>query len=225
LTYFPQTTDILGVDPYPIPREPVTRVADFVTVARQAVRDNQPVWLVPQAFAWYQYNSRNPDRGHLPADEELRAGRAPTYEEERCMTYLGLIHGAKGLIYYCYYDLRVLPQYRQMWGWMKSIAADVKTLTPALMSTESAGTWSLTPKESPVQASLFRQGNRLYLLAANPAQTARRVDFDLRRRTGTEVEVLFENRQLAAGQGRFADEFLPLAVHVYAIKLNRASGL
>jgi hypothetical protein len=225
LTYFPQTTDILGVDPYPIPREPVTRVADFVTVARQAVRDNQPVWLVPQAFAWYQYNSRNPDRGHLPADEELRAGRAPTYEEERCMTYLGLIHGAKGLIYYCYYDLRVLPQYRQMWGWMKSIAAEVKTLTPALMSTESAGAWSLTPKESPVQASLFRQGNRLYLLAANPAQTARRVDFDLRRRTGTEVEVLFENRQLAAGQGRFADEFLPLAVHVYAIKLNRASGL
>jgi hypothetical protein len=141
------------------------------------------------------------------------------------MTYLGVIHGAKGLIYYCYYDLRVLPQYREMWGWMKSIAAEVKTLTPALMSTESAGTWSLTPKESPVQANLFRQGNRLYLLAANPDGTARRMDFDLRRRTGTGVEVLFENRQLAARQGRFADEFLPLAVHVYAIKLNRAGGL
>ena len=119
LPYFPQTTDILGVDPYPIPREPVTRVADFVTAARQAVRDNQPVWLVPQAFAWYQYNSKNPDRGHVPSDEELRTGRAPTHEEERCMTYLGLINGAKGLIYYCYYDLRVLPQYREMWGWMK----------------------------------------------------------------------------------------------------------
>jgi hypothetical protein len=141
------------------------------------------------------------------------------------MTYLGLIHGAKGLIYYCYYDLRVLPQYREMWGWMKSIAAEVKTLTPALMSIESPGTWSLTPKESLVQASLLRQGSTLYLLAANPAKTARRVDFDLRRRIGTEVEVLFENRQLAAGQGRFADEFLPLAVHVYAIKLNRAGGL
>jgi hypothetical protein len=102
------------VDPYPIPHEPLTRVADFVTVARQAVQDNQPVWLIPQAFAWYQYNSKNPDRGHLPTDEELRTGRAPTFEEERCMTYLGLIHGAKGLIYYCYYDLRVLPQYREM---------------------------------------------------------------------------------------------------------------
>jgi hypothetical protein len=225
LSYFPQTTDILGVDPYPIPHEPLTRVADFVTVARQAVQDNQPVWLIPQAFAWYQYNSKNPDRGHLPTDEELRTGRAPTFEEERCMTYLGLIHGAKGLIYYCYYDLRVLPQYREMWGWMKSIAAEVKTLTPALMSIESPGTWSLTPKESLVQASLLRQGSTLYLLAANPAKTARRVDFDLRRRIGTEVEVLFENRQLAAGQGRFADEFLPLAVHVYAIKLNRAGGL
>jgi len=222
--YFPQTTDILGVDPYPIPYDPVTRVADFVAAARQAVRDTQPVWLVPQAFAWYQYNSKNPDRGHRPTDEELRTGRAPTYEEERCMTYLGLIQGAKGLIYYCYYDLRVLPQYGEMWGWMKSIATEVRTLTPALMSTEPAGTWSLTPNESPVQARLFRHGRTLYLLAANPTKTACRGGFDLRRRTRTEVEVLFENRQLSARQGRFADEFLPLAVHIYAIKLNRGGG-
>ena len=215
-SYFPQTTDILGVDPYPIPQDPITRVAGFVTGARKAVWDNKPVWLVPQAFAWYQYNSKNPDRGHPPTDEDLRTGRAPTREEERCMTYLGLIHGAKGLIYYCYYDLRVLPQYREMWGWMKAIAAEVKTLTPALMSTEPAGKWSLITKESPVQASLFRQGNTLYLLAVNPSKAACRVEFDLQRRTGTKVDVLFENRQLAAGQGRFADDFLPLAVHVYA---------
>ncbi len=134
------------------------------------------------------------------------------------MTYLGLIHGAKGLIYYCYYDLRVLPQYREMWAWMKSIAAEVKMLTPAIMSTDAAGTWSLAPKESPVQANLFRQGSTLYLLAANPEKTACRVDFDLGRGAAKTVEVLFESRQLAARNGRFADEFQPLAVHVYVLK-------
>jgi hypothetical protein len=223
LAYFPETTDILGVDPYPIPRDLITRVADFVTAARSAVRENQPVWLVPQAFAWYQYNSKNPDRGHPPTAEELGTGRAPTYEEERCMTYLGLIHGAKGLIYYCYYDLRVLPQYREMWAGMKTIAAEVKTLTPALLSTEPAGKWRVTSTDSPVRATLLRQDDTLYLLAANPGTNAWRVGFDLQRRIAPEVEVRFENRRLSVRQGRFEDKFLPLAVHVYAINLKRPS--
>jgi hypothetical protein len=216
--YFPQTTDVLGVDPYPIPQEPVTRVSSFVAKAQEAVRGTQPVWLVPQAFAWYQYNSKNPDRGHTPTAEELNTGRASTCEEERCMTYLGLVHGANGLIYYCYYDLRVLPQYREMWQWMKSIAGEVKTLAPALLSTERPGPWSFEPEDTPVRARLLLHDKTLYLLAANPAKETCRVDFDFRRPTGPDVEVLFENRRLPSAKGRFEDEFPPLAVHVYALK-------
>ncbi len=218
LPHFPQTTDILGVDPYPIPKESVTRVSSFVMQAQSAVRGTQPVWLVPQAFAWYQYNSKNPDRGHVPTAEELETGRAPTYEEERCMTYLGLVHGAKGLIYYCYYDLRVLPQYQQMWGWMKSIAEEVTTLAPVLLSTERPGDWNVTPKDTPIESTLMLREGVLYLLAANPTRSARKGGFDVRRRAATEVKVLFENRCLPCTKGRFEDEFAPLAVHVYALK-------
>ncbi len=220
--YFPQTTDILGVDPYPIPRHPVTQVADYLDAARKAVQGTEPVWLVPQAFAWYQYNSKNPNRGHIPSKEELRTGRAPTREEERCMTYLGLIHGAKGLIYYCYYDLRVLPQYKEMWGWMKSIAAEVKTLSPVLLSTQLAGHWRVSPSDTPIQARLFRHGDRLYLLAANPTTTSCEARFDLEPATGRRAEVLFENRDIPANHGTFRDAFTPLAVHVY--RLTEAAG-
>ncbi len=216
--YFPQTTDILGVDPYPIPKESVTRVSSFVIQAQEAVRRTQPVWLVPQAFAWYQYNSKNPDRGHTPTAEELRTGRAPTYEEERCMTYLGLVHGAKGLIYYCYYDLRVLPQYQEMWGWMKSIANEVKTLAPALLSTEPPGPWSITSPNSPIHASLLLHEKTLYLLAVNPTGEACRAEFDIRHRSAKDVQVLFENRRLSCANGHFEDDFPPLAVHVYTLR-------
>jgi len=217
--YFPATTDIFGVDPYPIPKEPVTRVADFVAKARTAVQSNQPVWLVPQAFGWYQYNSKNPDRGHAPTEEELRTGRAPTYQEERCMTYLGLVQGAKGLIYYCYYDLRVLPQYREMWAWMKTIAGEVKTLSPALLSTEAAGDFSVNSKSVALQTALFRRADTVYLLAVNPDKVTCHAGFDLRRKTESRGQVLFENREIPCAKGRFEDDFAPLAVHVYAVKL------
>ena len=106
LRLFPRTTDILGVDPYPIPASSVTTVSRWTDAARRAGHGRMPVWVVPQAFAWYQYNPAGSDRARKPTAAELKSGRAPNYEEERCMTYLALAHGAKGLIYYCYYDLR-----------------------------------------------------------------------------------------------------------------------
>jgi len=214
LPYFPDTTDIFGVDPYPIPHDPITRVSSFVDAARAAVKDRQSVWLVPQAFAWYQYNSKNPDRGHTPTPEELRSGRAPSYEEGRCMTYLGLIHGAKGLIYYCYYDLRVLPQYAEMWGWMKSIASEVRELTPALVSAEASPVCQAEPPD--LHATVRKVGNRYYLLAANPGAVAQNAKFKIKGAGSRGASVLFENRSVQLKHGNLQDTFLPLAVHVYS---------
>ena len=212
---FPSTTDILGVDPYPIPHDPVTLVSGFMDTANAAVRRSQPVWLVPQAFAWYQYNSKNPDRGHLPTPEELQKGRAPTYEEERCMTYLGLTHGAKGLIYYCYYDLRVLPQYREMWAGMKKIGAEVKTLSPVLLSPDDPSPIRVTPKSAALHTKLKRVGNRLYLLAVNASNTPVTVKLRFSRPLVGLVNVLFESRQRPTADRGFVDHFGPLEVHVY----------
>ena len=47
----------MAVDPYPIPKNPVTQVSDQAEVAKSGVAFHKPVWVVPQAFGWYQYNS------------------------------------------------------------------------------------------------------------------------------------------------------------------------
>ncbi len=68
------------------------------------------------------------------------------------MTYLALTHGAKGLIYWCYYNLRMLPQYQEMWNGMKKIGAEVRILEPALLSPEDIGPAKVTrrrPRSTP----------------------------------------------------------------------------
>lgn len=213
LAYLQHTTDILGGDPYPIPNEPVTRVSHFADKMNESVRGTKPCWLVPQAFGWYQYKSKDNDRGHTPTPEELKTGRAPTREEARAMTYLSLVHGAKALIYYCYYDMRVLPQYPEMWAWMKDIAGEVKELSPVLLAPEDLGAVKVTPKCAAIHTKLKVCDGRRYLMAVNPNETPCRVKFHLP--GARKAVVLFEERSiLSTGRG-FMDDFEPLGVHVY----------
>ena len=75
--------DIVGIDPYPVPKHPITRVREYVQEARWSSRGEKPVWLVAQAFGGVE---------HWP--------RAPTPIELRNMVYQGLVQGAKGVLFY-----------------------------------------------------------------------------------------------------------------------------
>lgn len=87
--------DILLFDPYPVTfkRRPLTMVSDFMTRARELIGDRKPVWVVPQAFGYDVVKGKEGDPTWV----------TPTPEQERCMTYLGLTTGARGVVYYCYH--------------------------------------------------------------------------------------------------------------------------
>ena len=214
--YLWDTADIVAGDPYPIPKEPLTRVSDMMLKSKAPSLGTQAVWLVPQSFAWYQHTSKNPDRSHLPTEEELLTGRAPTQEEARCMTYLALAHGAKGIIYWCYYNMRMLPQYEEMWAWMQSLGEEVQTLSPMLLAPGESSADALAPEASPLHTLLKRHDGTLYLIAVNPEPTACRATFDWRSALPGKVDVLFEDRSLPAQGSTITDDFAPLGVHVYA---------
>lgn len=212
--YFPATTDIMGVDLYPVPSQPLTLVSDEAETATSAVHGHKPIWIVPQAFAWYQYGT-NPDRGHTPTAEELKQGRAPTFDETRCMTYLALTHGAKGLIYYCYYDLRLLPQHKEMWDWMKKIGLEAKTLSPILLSPDDFGTVPCAPASAHIHTKLKRYNGRLYLMAVNPDRTPCKVKFNIQHRIAGQADVMFEARSVKSNGHYLTDTFKPMEAHVY----------
>lgn len=216
-----KTTDILSGDPYPIPQGNVIEVVQAMKKAKQASMGTQAVWLVPQSFAWYQHNPPNSDRGRIPSQKDLESGRAPNQAEGRCMTYLGLVQGAKGLIYWCYYNMRVLPQYEEMWRWMKAIGAEVKELSPTLLTAQDLGAVALDREIKDFYTMLRKEGDTCTLLAVNAGAATCEPVFKLQVAAQTSIEVKFENRNITSGKNRFRDGFEPLAVHVYRWRSDR----
>ncbi len=116
---------------------------------------------------------------------------------------------------YCYYDLRVLPQYKQMWATMKRIAAEVKTLSPMLLAPGDLGPVPFSASDAPIHTRLKRHAGKLYRIAVNAGNARCRVTFDLPERLPPRAAILFEHRTLPTSGSRLTADFKPRAVHVF----------
>lgn len=154
-------TDILIIDPYPIPHGPVSTVAGWMVAAQEGAAGRRAVWLAPQLFNWAAYRDR---------PEE---GRAPSPDEEWSMVAQGLIYGAKGVIYYPWDDtkcglvhepelLEAVPQINAL---LAAIGREVASAPRTLLV--GRGQDAVQPAEEQ-HAALF-SGEKRYLLATNTA--------------------------------------------------------
>jgi hypothetical protein len=89
---YPGVADLAAVDWYPVPWSSVGTVAREMRLARLGSEGGRFLAIL-QAFDW------NIAPQLLDTDVPLRA---PTQEELRCMTYLALMQGARGIIFYAY---------------------------------------------------------------------------------------------------------------------------
>jgi len=89
---YAKTGNIIGTDPYPIGSNVPENLSTVGTAVRKTLEaaGGRPVWAVIQAH-------RQPPP-HSP-------NRFPTPEEIRCMAYLALNNGAKGLLFYAWGDV------------------------------------------------------------------------------------------------------------------------
>ncbi len=208
------TTDIVGVDPYPIDNNSITLVSRMADAANKA---GKPLWLVPQIFAWSDY------RGD-PAGRD-RTGRPPTRDEMRAMTYLAVNHGAKGLIYYSYFNIRDDKDYKTRWQQIKEIAGEIDSLRPVILSTQETNKNDIVCDNENIDFKLMRESNIYYLFAVNTKKKmVDGVSFQNKLANKPRIiNVLFEsNRQIAAKKGKFTDDFDPYEVHVYQWKRDRS---
>lgn len=156
------TADVLGTDPYPIPQKPVTTAGDWTRKSAAVSGGRRALWQVPQAFDWGCYRKEDADKH-----------RAPTLAEERVMTYLCLIEGAHGLIYYSYMDLmRDRLGFDRRWADVLLVGKEVKLLEPALLSARPAPRVDVRP-DGPARDALrwaVRSDDEgaTYILLANP---------------------------------------------------------
>ncbi|MBQ6338052.1 MAG: hypothetical protein IJI36_02805 [Kiritimatiellae bacterium] len=116
-------TDVLAPDPYPVPRRPVDDVYRHFKEAKAAANKvDTALWAVGQAFGGQKYGQK----GSWP--------RWPDAREFRAMSYLSLMAGAKGIIYYTYYDgsfdIRQAPDLLEA---VKAFPAEMRGMVPFVL--------------------------------------------------------------------------------------------
>ncbi len=202
--------DVIGTDPYPIPKKPVSMAAQWTRWTLEGMGGARAMWQVPQVFNWGVYKK---------TEEEKKGQRPPTLQEMRSMAWQCLCEGATGLVFYSFFDLKrdKTTPFEVQWKRITTMAEEIREMIPVLLSVE------LTPTVRVDAGKWFhwtarRRESKLYILAVSDGDGEGTVRFTLPRPPES-VSVLRENRRLVVEGATFSDRFDKLAVHFYEIEL------
>jgi len=146
---FNDTFDVLMPDPYPIRAQgsqPLRSVAEAVRAARRTVRDEKPVWPVLQ---WYKYEG----------------GRFPNAEELRCMAFLAVAAGAKGLTWYSFYH--GYKDNAAGWPDVARIGRELRSVEDIVLAPYADVRLQVEPPDAPVECMLKRTEGKLHFVLVN----------------------------------------------------------
>jgi len=198
--------EVIAPDPYPIRHASAATMPVF-TMIRQGVTAatplGRPIWAIPQAFGYAK---------------EKNSWRVPTFAEERNMTYLALLAGAKGLVYYTYRDPGFdMHENAELWEGMKTLPAEIERLKPFLL--EGRRQILETDVKDAVAGHWTAPGRHVFCLA-NTATEARDISLVLPAGVSGTARDLFPARPggLKVGDGRLAGRLEALAVAVCEVQ-------
>lgn len=152
--YWP-VTEIVAVDPYPVPRFPLGTVHEHVAKARDALAGT-PSGLVAvlQGFGY----------------ENDPVFTLPTARQARNMLYQALVAGARGVIFYTYQDGRFyLPDHPELCAFIKGVPAEIKPLEDFLLDGEYR---ALPVERAGVYAAEWKTADRTLTLVVNTTDAA-----------------------------------------------------
>ena len=156
--YLP-TFDVIGTDPYPLYRNPIDMVSKWTRATRAGALGLKPMWQVPQVFdkGAYAINRKTPE-----------ICRPPTYEDMRNMAWQCLVGGAKGLVFYSFFDLVDMDAktpFRQRWEDVKRMVSEIKSHEAYLLSADEAPSVHGVPAGLVCRA--WRIGGKVLFAAVN----------------------------------------------------------
>jgi hypothetical protein len=170
----------------------------------------RPLWIAIQSYQ------------HPRAD-----ARFPTPAEYRCLAYLSIINGAKGLWFYTGSGQRdylgrpaglLNKPVEGHWDYVQKLVGELREFSPVIMAPGGTAKLVLSPASAPVSYALRELGGKLYILAANKSDRAQAVRFTGSPLKGKRAQVLYEERQTAVAGDVLADEFTPFGVHLYKLE-------
>ncbi len=159
LSYWSKFCDVVQIDRYPLPGGPLTQVSAFCDAAAKARERWQNLTFVVQC-------------GWTP---DLRT--QPSFAQARCMVYLALVSGAKGIFWYSRqeddWDLTKSP----LWPRLKEINVEIASLSnPLLLGTDIEG---VRCGDAGIHFAAKQYLGKAYLLATNPSPALRDAVFTI----------------------------------------------
>jgi hypothetical protein len=151
---------------YPVPYQPIRSVGEAVGRASAASGGKKPLLPILQIFAW------------------TATDRYPTAAELKCMVWLSLIHGARGIGFYSFNhvtgkkDVTFAQEQPEVWNSLKDVNTELARLGPFLLDSTPDPSVTLKERGTGVEIrAASRDGSRLILLA-NPTDTAKEVTLE-----------------------------------------------
>jgi hypothetical protein len=168
--------------------------------------DSKPVWT------WIETTKIGKD-----------SPRKPTPKEVKTQVWMALIHGAKGIGYFCHSfypasDEAALLHDKTMMAAVKEINTQITTLAPVLNGDSKLNYAEVksSNKNVPIDMMTKNHQNSIYLFAVGMRNEPTEASFQIN--SGKTVEVIGENRTIAITHGQFEDHFEGYDVHIYKIK-------
>lgn len=191
--------DVLMPDRYPVRGEgsqPLRSVASAVHSARATVRDEKPVWAVLQ---WYRYEG----------------GRFPTPREMRCMAFLAVAAGAKGILWYSFYH--GYKNDTAHWPDVAAIGGELRSIEDVVLAPAPDAAIRVQPADAPLELLVKQSTDGIHLLAVNGEdQSLEDVRFTLPQRIAEASERLTDQRLSVDGSSVTVsfDGYEPVVVDV-----------
>jgi len=205
---FGQNADVLWPDVYPVPRDPMTAISTVMDKAVANQQGRKPVWFLAQGFDWAVAATGQPEPG-----QPYR----PTGEEMRCMSYLALNHGARGIGYWAAGNGKcAISRWPERFAELLRLVSELHVLSPMFLSKPQMVNWAMTP-QGPLDVRLWQVAKKRILIVVNTSRRPQLMRVKVPRlKSGAAVKVLCEDRVVTAGK-ELTDVFAPLAVHVYQL--------
>jgi hypothetical protein len=151
-----QTIDVAAPYLYPVPYQPIRSVGEAVRRASAASAGRKPLLPILQIFTW------------------TATDRYPRPAELKCMVYLSLIHGARGIGFYSYNHVTgkkgvtFAQDQPKLWASLKEINAELAQLGPFILEASEDISIAFGDKDPGVGLLVLEHESVHWVLFANP---------------------------------------------------------
>jgi hypothetical protein len=141
--------DIWGHELYPWPSDELQRMAEWSDRITSTLPRTVPFWGCLWAFR----------------------GEPMAREKQRSLAYTAIARGARGLLFYAYYDLKLLPNFDERWKDLVELGREIESRLPILLQPESDRPCRTRTKDVVLRTVAGEKGT--WLLAVNTGKNER----------------------------------------------------